>query len=226
MPRDISALVFDAYGTLFDVHSVARLAESLFPGKGAAISTAWRGKQLEYTWLRSLMDRYEDFNRVTNASLAWALESAGIDPDANDTASRALIDEYRKLAMFPEVPAALAALSQRVPLAILSNGHPEMLEAVVDHNGVRERFRGGILSVHKARMFKPAPEVYALAEDALGVPRALMGFVSSNGWDAAGAKTFGFRVFWINRSGAPVERLGVRPDAVVKSLAEIEQYLD
>ena len=127
--------------------------------------------------------------------------------------------------MFPEVPAGLESLSARMPLAILSNGHPEMLDAVVEHNGVRDRFRGGVLSVHKARVFKPAPEVYAMAEEALGVPRSLLGFVSSNGWDAAGAKTFGFRTFWINRSGAPVERLGVRPDAVVKSLAEIEQLV-
>jgi 2-haloacid dehalogenase len=225
MPREISALVFDAYGTLFDVHSVGRLAESLFPGKGAALSAAWRTKQLEYSWLRSLMRRYEDFSRVTSASLAWAMESLGIDPSENDAACRALIDEYRKLAMFPEVPAALESLAARMPLAILSNGHPEMLEAVVDHNRVRERFRGGVLSVHKARVFKPAPDVYAIAEETLGVPRSLLGFVSSNGWDAAGAKTFGFRVFWINRSGAPVERLGVRPDAVIKSLAEVEPLL-
>jgi 2-haloacid dehalogenase len=225
MTREISALVFDAYGTLFDVHSVARLAESLFPGRGAALSAAWRTKQLEYTWLRSLMQRYEDFSRVTAASLAWAMESLGIPPDENDKASRALIEEYRKLATFPEVPAALETLSRRCALAILSNGHPEMLDAVVDHNGLRERFRGGVLSVHQAKIFKPAPDVYAIAEEALGVPRSMMGFVSSNGWDAAGAKSFGFRVFWINRAGAPLERLGVRPDAVIKSLAELEQHL-
>lgn len=225
MAHEISALVFDAYGTLFDVHSVSRLAESFFPGKGAAVSAAWRAKQLEYTWLRSLMRRYEDFNRVTAASLAWALESLGVSPEENEDATRALIGEYRKLATFPEVPAALEALSQRCALAILSNGHPEMLEAVVDHNGLRERFRGGILSVHKAKVFKPAPDVYAIAEEALGVPRSLMGFVSSNGWDAAGAKSFGFRVFWINRAGAPIERLGVRPDAIIKSLAELEQVI-
>lgn len=225
MTRGISALVFDAYGTLFDVHSVARLAESLFPGKGAALSAAWRTKQLEYTWLRSLMRRYEDFNRVTADSLAWAMESLGIPPERRDEAARALADEYRRLAVFPEVPAALEALSRRCALAILSNGHPGMLEAVVDHNGLRERFRGGVLSVHKAQVFKPAPEVYAIAEEALGVPRSLMGFVSSNGWDAAGAKTFGFRVFWVNRSGAPVERLGVQPDAIIGNLGEIERHL-
>jgi len=223
MTSEVSALVFDAYGTLFDVHSVARLAESLYPGKGAALSAAWRTKQLEYTWLRSLMGRYEDFNRVTVSSLGWALESLGLREE--ERASRALIEEYRRLATFPEVPAALESLSKRCALAILSNGHPGMLDAVVSHNGLQERFRGGVLSVHSTGLFKPAPQVYALAEEALGVPRSMMGFVSSNGWDAAGAKAFGFRVFWINRSGAPVERLGVRPDAVVTSLAGIEQHL-
>jgi 2-haloacid dehalogenase len=219
MSREISALVFDAYGTLFDVHSVTRLADTLFPGKGAALSAAWRTKQLEYTWLRSLMGGYEDFNRVTLSSLEWTLESLGIA--AAESARRSLLDEYRRLATFPEVPAAIEALARTRPLAILSNGHPEMLEAVVDHNGLRERFRGGILSVHAARIFKPAPSVYRLAEEKLGVPRTLMGFVSSNGWDAAGAKAFGFRVFWVNRAGAPVERLGVRPDSIVKDLQEL-----
>ena len=219
MTREISALVFDAYGTLFDVHSVTRLAESFFPGKGAALSAAWRTKQLEYTWLRSLMGRYEDFSRVTLSSLEWAFESLQIQPE--DAQRRALLDEYRKLAMFPEVPAALEALARRRPLAILSNGHPDMLNALVDHNGLRERFRGGVLSVHSAKVFKPAPAVYRLVEEALGVPRTVMGFVSSNGWDAAGAKTFGFQVFWINRGMAPVERLGVRPDETLSSLADL-----
>ena len=216
MPREISALVFDAYGTIFDVHSVTRLAESLFPGRGAALSAAWRTKQLEYTWLRSLMGRYEDFNRVTLSALEWTFESLGLEP--GDAERRALLDEYRRLAVFPEVPAALEALALRRPLAILSNGHPDMLNAVVDHNRLRERFRGGVLSVHAARVFKPAPEVYRLAEESLGVPRSVMGFVSSNGWDAAGAKTFGFQVFWVNRGKAPVERLGVRPDETVADL--------
>ena len=219
MHDGISALVFDAYGTIFDVHSVSRLAESHFPGKGAALSAAWRTKQLEYTWLRTLMGRYEDFSRVTVSSLDWALESLGIE--AEDAVKRSLVDEYRRLDMFPEVPQALETLAQSRPLAILSNGHPEMLEAVVDHNGLRARFRGGILSVHPARRFKPDPAVYRLAEERLGVTRSLIGFVSSNGWDAAGAKSFGLRVFWVNRAGAPVERLGVRPDAIVRDLGEL-----
>ena len=223
MAFEISALVFDAYGTIFDVHSVSRLAESQFPGKGAALSAAWRSKQLEYTWLRTIMGRYEDFNRVTLASLEWALESLGIE--AEDAARRALMDEYRKLSVFPEVPAALEKLSVAKPLAILSNGYPEMLDAVVDHNGLRPRFRGGVLSVHPAKRFKPDPAVYRIAEEQLGVTRSLIGFVSSNGWDAAGAKSFGFKVFWINRGGAPVERLGVRPDATVKGLDELAAQL-
>jgi 2-haloacid dehalogenase len=223
MAREISALVFDAYGTLFDVHSVTRLAESLFPGKGAALSTAWRSKQLEYTWLRGLMGRYEDFSRVTRSALEWSLEYLHLEPDEN--ALRALTDEYRKLATFPEVRGVIETLAASRPLAILSNGHPDMLEAVVDHNGMRSFFRGGIFSVHSAHVFKPHASVYRIAEDQLGLPRTVMGFVSSNGWDAAGAKSFGFRAFWVNRGGAPVERLGVRPDAVIANLGELQEAL-
>jgi 2-haloacid dehalogenase len=223
MPHEISALVFDAYGTLFDVHSVSKLAESLYPGKGSALSAAWRGKQLEYTWQRSLMRRYEDFSRVTLSSLEWACESLGIDLE--DQPRRVLLDEYRRLAMFPEVPEALERLAAMKPLAILSNGHPDMLNAVVDFNHVRERFRGGVLSVHAAKVFKPDPAVYRLAEEQLGVPRTLLGFVSSNGWDAAGAKSFGFRVFWVNRAGMPVERLGVRPDETIKDLTQLVELV-
>lgn len=223
MTTEVSALVFDAYGTIFDVHSVTRIADDLFPDKGAQLSAAWRTKQLEYTWLRSLMGSYEDFSRVTAASLEWTFEHLGLQPD--DAARRTLLDAYRKLEVFPDVPAALETLSSRCALAILSNGHPEMLDAVVDHNGLRDRFRGGVLSVHPARIFKPAKAVYALAEEALGVPRTMMGFVSSNGWDAAGAKAFGFRVFWLNRADAPVERLGVRPDHVIRRLDEIPTLL-
>ena len=223
MTREVSALVLDAYGTIFDVHSVTRVADSHFAGKGAQLSAAWRTKQLEYTWLRSLMGSYEDFSRVTAASLEWAFEHLGLEP--TDAARRALIDEYRRLALFPEAAAALEALAARCPLAILSNGHPEMLDAVVDYNGLRERFRGGVLSVHPAKVFKPSPTVYAIAEEKLGVPRTMMGFVSSNGWDAAGAKAFGFRVFWVNRLGQPVERLGVRPDHVVRDLAGVVEIL-
>lgn len=223
MGGEVPALVFDAYGTLFDVHSVTQRADELFPGKGRAISAAWRAKQLEYTWLRTLMGRYEDFNRVTRSSLDWALESLGLE--ALEEQARALQDEYRRLKPFPEVPAVLEALARKRALAILSNGHPEMLDAVVDHNGLRGYFRGGVLSVHSARRFKPDPAVYRIAEEALGVTRTVTVFVSSNGWDAAGARAFGFRAIWVNRAGAPVERLGVRPEAVIKDLGGLESLL-
>lgn len=223
MSNGISALVFDAYGTLFDVHSVTRLADTHFPGRGAALSAAWRSKQLEYTWMRSMMGRYEDFSRVTRSALEWAIESLGLEAD--EAVVGGLLDEYRKLAAFPEVPAALDELSRTRPLAILSNGHPEMLDAVVAHNAMGFRFRGGVLSVHPARVFKPDPRVYRLVEERLGVPRSMIGFVSSNGWDAAGAKAFGFKVYWVNRAGAPVERLGVRPDEVVSDLVGLVERL-
>lgn len=223
MAQAISALVFDAYGTLFDVHSVTRYAESLFPGRGPALSAAWRGKQLEYTWLRALMDRYEDFNRVTAASLDWSLESLSLEASESDR--RALLAEYRTLSMFPEVPEAIDRMARIRPLAILSNGHPEMLEAVLEHNRIRNFFRGGVLSVHPAGTFKPHPSVYRLVENRLGVARPMVGFVSSNGWDAAGAKAFGFQSIWVNRRGAPIERLGAPPDAVVASLDAIEPLL-
>ena len=199
------------------------LAEKLFPGKGAALSASWRAKQLEYTWLRSLMRQYEDFSRVTLSALDWSLESLRLE--AGEAQRRALFDEYRKLAVFPDVNDALDKLARGRPLAILSNGHPDMLNAVVEHNNMRAFFRGGVLSVHPARVFKPDAAVYRIVEETLGVPRAVVGFVSSNGWDAAGAKTFGLQAFWINRTGAPVERLGVRPDATLKSLSELVELL-
>jgi 2-haloacid dehalogenase len=223
MPPDPQALVFDAYGTLFDVHSVTKLADSLFPGRGAALSQAWRTKQLEYTWLRSLMGRYDDFSAVTADALDWACESLGLEATAGDRA--ALAQAYRTLATFPEVRGALERLGAKRPLAILSNGHPDMLDAVVDHNELRVYFGERVYSVHEAGVFKPDPRVYALATTALELPAAAVGFVSSNGWDAAGAKSFGFRAWWVNRGRAAVERLGSPPDGVVHDLAELAGQL-
>ena len=217
------ALVFDAYGTLFDVHSVTRLADSLFPGRGAALSQAWRTKQLEYTWLLSLMGRYDDFNAVTANALDWAVESLALAADRG--ARESLLRAYRTLALFPEVRGALERLGERRPLAILSNGQPDMLDAVVDHNELRHLFGERVLSVHEAGVFKPDPRVYAIASAQLELPAQAIGFVSSNGWDAAGARSFGFRAYWVNRGKAPVERLGSPPDSVVPDLAELATLL-
>jgi 2-haloacid dehalogenase len=209
------ALVFDAYGTLFDVHSVLARCESRWPGKGAALSQLWRAKQLEYTWQRSLMRRYVPFSQVTREALAYASEALGLN--LLKEAETELMDEYLKLEPYPEVRGALDKLRGR-KLAILTNGSPDMIEPLVAHFGFKF---DAVVSVDALKVYKPAPEVYQLAVERLGVARADIGFVSSNGWDAAGAKAFGFHVTWINRAGAPADRLGFAPDQVAKGLDEI-----
>jgi 2-haloacid dehalogenase len=209
------ALVFDAYGTLYDVHSVQRRCDGFFPGKGAQLSQLWRARQLEYTWQRSLMRRYAPFSTVTREALAYACETLGLDLTAERM--EALMAEYLMLSTFPEVPRTLERLQGR-KLAILSNGSPDMLEPLVAHSGLK---LDAVLSVDEVKMFKPAPEVYGLAVARLAVPREKISFVSSNCWDALGAKSFGFHVVWINRGNAPVDRLGPRPDVIVQRLDEI-----
>lgn len=212
-----AALVFDAYGTLFDVHSVTAAAESLWPGKGAALSQLWRTKQLEYTWQRSLMGRYEDFAHVTAAALDYACDALNLP--LGEAKRAQLLKAYLHLATFPEVAAALGRL-RGIRLAILSNGSPAMLEPVVFNAGLHGLITD-VLSVDEVKIFKPDPRVYRIAVDRLGVPAKAIGFVSSNCWDAIGAKAFGFRTFWVNRSGAPVDRMGLEPDHVLASLADL-----
>ena len=221
MAEPIQAVVFDAYGTLFDVHSVIRRCEQLFPGRGEPLSRLWRSKQLEYTWLRSLMGRYEDFESVTRAALAHSCKTLGLRLDA--AASQALLEEYRHLAPYPEVPSALQSL-RGTKLAILSNGSPQMLQAVVRNAGLEPLFQA-VLSVDSLRMFKPHPSVYQLAVDRLGAGRTSIAFVSSNYWDASGASSFGFRTFWINRSNAQPDELGYAPQCELKRLDELPAAL-
>jgi len=209
------ALVFDAYGTLFDVHSVQARCEALWPGKGAALSQMWRAKQLEYTWQRSLMRRYAPFSQVTEDALVFSCEFLKLNIDKD--AKQSLLGEYRRLAVFPDVVRTFNRFSGR-KLAILSNGSPDMLDPLVAQSGLAF---DAVLSVDELKVYKPAPEVYQLAVDRLKTPKEEIGFVSSNGWDAQGAKSFGFTVYWINRAGAPVDRLGFQPDKIVKSLDEI-----
>jgi len=211
----LEAIVFDAYGTLFDVHSVMRRCESLYPGKHAQLSQLWRAKQLEYTWLRSLMQRYAPFSTVTREALAHSCEALGLELTAERM--EALMAEYNMLSAFPDVPGIFSKM-KGVKRAILSNGSPDMLEPLVAHSGLE---LDALISVDEARIFKPAPAVYELAVRKLGATKEKIGFVSSNCWDALGAKSFGFTVFWINRGGAPVERLGFKPDRIVARLDEI-----
>lgn len=214
----MDALVFDAYGTLYDVHSVVQRCESFFPGAGARLSQLWRAKQLEYTWLRSLMRRYAPFSAITREALAYSCHALSLELGA--ARIEALMAEYNRLAPFPEVANALEKIKGRK--AILSNGSPDMLEPLVRHSGLA---LDAVLSVDEVRVFKPAPEVYELAMRRLGVAKERIGFVSSNGWDAAGAKSFGFQVFWLNRSGAPGERLGFAPDRTLSTLGELNEVL-
>jgi 2-haloacid dehalogenase len=210
----LEALVFDAYGTLFDVHSVAQRCESFFPGKGAQLSQLWRTKQLEYTWQRSLMRRYLPFSSVTREALAYACEALGLELTAERM--EAIMSEYLRLAVYPDVKRNLSRLSLKK--AILSNGSPDLLEPLVRNSGLEF---DAVLSVDEIKVFKPAAQVYQLAVDRLRIPSKSIGFVSSNCWDALGAKSFGFTVFWLNRSGAPVDRLGFQPDRIVRSFDAI-----
>ena len=217
----IRAVVFDAYGTLFDVHSVIALANDLFPGQGDALSQRWRQKQLEYSWLLSQMNRYEDFWTVTDRALTYACRALKLPCTASQ--HDRLMDAYLHLSAFPEAAEGLKQLAGR-PLAILSNGSPKMLAAVVTSAHFDGMFRR-VISVDEVRIFKPSPKVYRLAVDRLGVPAASILFVSSNYWDAAGAKAFGFRTCWVNRDDGPADELGVTPDVVVKSLSELPRIV-
>src|SRR5258708_28909624 len=207
----VEALVFDAYGTLYDVHSVVQRCVSCFPGKGAQLSQLWRAKQLEYTWQRSLMRRYAPFSQVTREALAYSCAALGLELSVQRM--EALLSEYPRLEPFAEVAAAL----ERLPMkkAILSNGSPDLLEPLVRHSGLR---LDAVLSVDALRVYKPAPQVYELAVKALHLPKERIRFGSSNFWDALGAKPYGFPVYWIHRNRAPRDALGLNAHPAPPSL--------
>jgi 2-haloacid dehalogenase len=221
----VDALVFDAYGTLFDVQSVASTAETLFPGRGAPLAQLWRTKQLEYSWLQSLMQSpaqpREDFAAVTAHALGYAAEALGLPLPSH--ARHRLLDAYLDLSPFPDAVQTLAALAPRRRM-ILSNGTHAMLAPLAAATGLA-RHLDAILSVDDAGIYKPSPRVYQLAVDALDRPPVRIGFVSSNSWDAIGAKAFGFTVFWVNRSGVPIDRHGPPPDCMIRTLAELPSLL-
>lgn len=207
------AWVFDAYGTLFDVHSVARACEEFWPAQRAALAMIWRTKQLEYTWLRSLMGRYQPFSQVTREALEWTCDSLRLETSPQQL--DAVMASYLHLDVYSDVRETLEKLDGRK--AILSNGSPDMLNPLVDNSSLSF---DAILSVDEVKVYKPSPKVYQLAVDRLGTRD--ISFVSSNCWDALGAKSFGFRVYWINRSDAPVDRLGFQPDEVLRSLGDLK----
>jgi len=221
----VEALVFDAYGTLFDVHSVQDAAERIHPGHGGELSVLWRRKQLEYTWLQSLMQSphqpREDFAALTAHALDYAAEQLGLSMTA--AARHRLLDAYLDLSAFADAEPALAALAP-LPRLILSNGTHAMLEPLAAATGLTSHL-DVILSSDAAVIYKPSPRVYQLAVDYLKLLPARIGFVSSNGWDIGGAKAFGFTAIWVRRSGESVERHAPPPDAIVRNLTELTALL-
>ena len=241
----IKAVVFDAYGTLYDIQSVAAVTEQAFPGYGEIITQVWRIKQLEYTWLRSLMRRYQDFSVITRDSLAYTLRILGLQYDS--AAFERIMDKYLHLDPYPDAMAALEAMRDR-KLAILSNGSTAMLNALVANSGL-DRVLDATISIDSQKVFKPAPEAYGLIEARLGVPPAEALFISSNPWDACGAKAFGLNVAWIERVTpeamalacaktdfvAPLtmfkairtqmDELGLEPDYRIHALAQLPQLV-
>jgi 2-haloacid dehalogenase len=241
----IKAVVFDAYGTLYDVQSVAAITDKAFPGYGEIISQIWRMKQLEYTWLRSLMRRYEDFSVITRESLAYTLRCLGLK--SNPSVFEEIMYKYLHLDLYPDATAALVAMGG-CKLAILSNGSTDMLNALVRNSGL-ERVLDATISIDSRKIFKPSPDAYTLIEQVLGVSPSEVLFVSSNPFDACGAKSFGLNVAWIERVTtdamalafvksdlvAPLtmfkairmqmDELGLEPDYRIKQLADLPGLL-
>jgi 2-haloacid dehalogenase len=220
--KPVQHAVFDAYGTLFDVHSAASRHQSRLGEKAQAVSALWRTKQLEYTWLRSLMKRYVDFWQVTQDALDYALDSHEI---VDESLRRDLLNAYHKLACYPEVPETLRNLKELgLGTAILSNGAPKMLEAGVSNSHL-EDVLDSVFSVDTIGIFKPAPQVYQLAADQLGSTPEEILFFSSNAWDVSGAAAFGFQAVWVNRFVQAPERLPGTPVLEIKTLDAVLHYL-
>ena len=218
----IRACVFDAYGTLFDVHSAAQRCKADLGDKAEPLSQVWRTKQLEYTWLRSLMGAYIPFWEVTQQALDYAMAAVGLySPEMRER----LLALYWELDAYPEVPAVLARLREAgLKTAILSNGSPDMLDGAVTSAGIADLL-DGVHSVADVGIFKPDHRTYQLSVDDLGVSPNEICFMSSNAWDACGAAHFGFQVVWVNRFGQPPERLPGSPRAVINSLENLPELL-
>lgn len=222
----ITTCIFDAYGTLFDVASAARNAAAepgreSFAAHWPTIAANWRLKQLQYTWLRALTERHADFWEVTQDGLDWALEAEGLDGDS-DLRER-LLQLYWELEAFAEAPKMLKTLKDAgKTTAILSNGSPAMLDAAVSSAGLRDLL-DDVLSVETVGIFKPARAVYDMVGERFGCAPEEVLFVSSNGWDAAGAADYGFRTVWVNRAGEPVDRLPARPHVILDDLTTLPE---
>ena len=216
------AVLFDAYGTLFDVYSVGLLAEQLFPAQGEKLAQLWREKQIEYTRLLTMAGRYKPFWDVTRAALRWSCQRLALKLDA--AAEERLMNQYRHLSAFPENREVLKALAERgIRTGILSNGDPEMLAVAVKSAGFADLL-DPVLSVHGVQRFKTDPAAYAIGPQALKLPAAQILFVSSNGWDAIGATWYGYTTLWVNRARLPLEQLDTEPTRIGSSLRDVLEF--
>ncbi|MGB0694149.1 MAG: haloacid dehalogenase type II [Rhodospirillaceae bacterium] len=220
---DCGAVLFDVYGTLFDVAGAARALQDQLGEKWQPLSDMWRRKQLEYTWLRSMMRRYTDFEAITADALDFALEVVQIDdPKLRED----LLALYMELPVYDEVPTVLQSLSENgIRLAVLSNGSPRMLESAIESAGLAE-YMEAVLSVAEVGVFKPETITYRMACDHLHLPISRMLFMSSNGWDIAGASSFGLTTIWVNRFNQPRERLPCGPARELKDLTTLPEILN
>jgi 2-haloacid dehalogenase len=219
----IRAVLFDVFGTLLDVHSVGERANQLFPGRGAELASLWRVKQLEYTRLRTLCQRYVPFTQVTEDALQYAADALRLPLDA--AARGLLMHEYTQLAPFADVKPALAQLAAAgFTLGVLTNGDPGLVEDVLHSAGLTEQF-DVLLSADQVHAYKTAAAVYELGPMTLKHPVHELAMVSSNCWDAIGARHYGYRSFWVNRGGAPLDRLGAVPDGEGRTLADAADFL-
>lgn len=213
----IKAVFFDAYGTLYDVHSVMRKCEEIYPGYGEKISQIWRQKQLDYMWIRSLMDKYADFRSITEDALYYSLEELGLQFDKEIIST--ILNEYLHLNLYPEVIEALTIFRPR-KLAILSNGNLQMLDKLTKNSSL-DKHLDEIISVDEFKVYKPKPEAYHKAAQKFGLKKEEILFISSNGWDIAGSKSYGFTVGWLNRFNKPADKLEVEPDFIASDLKQL-----
>jgi 2-haloacid dehalogenase len=221
-PAQPRAVLFDAYGTLFDVYSVGALAEQLFPGQGESLAKLWRDKQIDYSRLLTLAGRYQPFGTVTRNALRYAAQQLKLPLDS--AAEERLMSQYQQLTAFPENLDVLQALKARgVPAGVLSNGDPDMLRAAV-HSAGLQAWLDPVLSVDSVRRFKTDPQAYALGPQALGLAARDILFVSSNGWDAIGATWFGYTTLWVNRAGLPLEQLDTNPTRIGSRLTDVLSF--
>ncbi|GAA2437613.1 haloacid dehalogenase type II [Mycolicibacterium llatzerense] len=222
-PGPIRAVAFDAF-TVFDRRPIDSAAEDIFPGAGTTLIEAWRVRQFEYTWLRTLSGTYTDFWTVTEDALEFAVQQCKLR--LNPAGREQLMGAWLRLTPWPDAPAAVRTFKDRgLHLAFLSDATVTMLDSWVTNAGLDDVFCPH-LSTDRVKAFKPDPRAYQLGEDAFGIPRTQIAFSAHGGWDAAGAAAFGYRTFWVNRSDAPAERLSATPEATGVDLTQLVEFVD